>query len=184
MNSMLLAVIVACEIGFWVFLLAGLVARYLLRWRRTSLALLACAPLVDLVLLVVATLDLRNGGQATTAHGLAAVYIGVSVGFGDRMIDWADQRFAHRFAAGPEPAPKPRYGVAHAAGERSAWYRHLLAWAVGCALLGLAILLIGDPGRTEALLHVAALWTVVLVVDFVISFSYTISPRRPKGHPS
>jgi hypothetical protein len=184
MSSMLLGVIVACEIGFWAFLLAGLVARYLLRWPRTSLTLLACAPLVDLVLLVVATLDLRNGGQATTAHGLAAVYIGVSVGFGGRMIDCADERFAHRFAAGPKPAPKPRYGVAHAARERSAWYRHLLAWAVGCALLGLAILLIGDPDRTAALRHVATLWTVVLVIDFAISFSYTISPRRPRRHAS
>ncbi|HEY7486061.1 MAG TPA: hypothetical protein VH912_16470 [Streptosporangiaceae bacterium] len=178
---MLLAVIVACEIGFWVFLLAGLAARYLLRWPRASVALLSCAPLVDLVLLVVATLDLRDGGRATVAHSLAAVYIGVSVGFGHRMITWADQRFAHRFAAGPTPAPRPRYGAAHAARERSTWYRHLMAWAVGCALLASAVVIIGDSSRTVALWQVAVLWTVVLAIDFAISFSFTLFPRRPRA---
>lgn len=175
---MLLALLVACEIGFWLLLGAGLAARYLLRLRRTSLLLLAATPLVDLVLLVAATLDLTDGGQATVVHALAAVYIGVSVGFGARVIDWADQRFARRFAGGAAPAPKPRFGAAHAARERSGWYRHLMAWAVGCALLGLAVALIGDLERTVALTRVAGLWTVVLLIDFAISFSYTLSPRR------
>ena len=57
---MIVAVIVACEIGFWVVLAAGLVSRYVLRRRRLSTALLAAVPLVDLVLLVVSVLDLRG----------------------------------------------------------------------------------------------------------------------------
>jgi hypothetical protein len=175
---MLLGVIVVCEIGFWLFLLAGLTARYVFRRRRVSVLLLAGAPLVDLVLLVLSTLDLRRGGAATTAHALAAVYIGTSVGFGDRMVAWADQRFAHHVAGGPAPARKPRYGAARADYERRMWGRHLLAWAAGCALLGLAILLVGQPGRTAALLQAVRLWTFVLFVDFLISFSYTLFPRR------
>jgi hypothetical protein len=35
--------------------------------------------------------------------------------------------------------------------------------------------------RTWALVNVAVLWTVVLAVDFLISFSYTLSPRRAKA---
>jgi hypothetical protein len=177
---MLLVLLVACEIGFWLLLCAGLAARYLLRLRRTSVVLLAATPLVDLVLLVAATLDLTHGGQATVAHALAAVYIGVSVGFGASMIGWADQRFARRFAGGAAPVPKPRYGAAHAAYERSGWYRHLAAWAVGCALLGLAVAFIGDLDRTVVLSRVAGLWTLVLLIDFAISFSYTLSPRRSR----
>jgi len=32
---MLLWLIVACEIGFWIVLLLGLIARYLFQWRKT-----------------------------------------------------------------------------------------------------------------------------------------------------
>lgn len=175
---MLLGVIVGCEIGFWVFVASGLFTRYVLRRRRIGAVLLGCAPLVDLVLLVAAVLDIRHGGKATVYDALAGVYLGVSVGFGKSMIRWADQRFAHRFAGGPPPSPKPRYGKAHAARERAAWARHLLAWAVGCALLMLVVAVVGDPDRTQALLRIAQLWTLVLVIDGIISLSYTIHPKR------
>lgn len=175
---MLVGVIIACEIGFWLFLLAGLSARYLLRRKRLGGVLLALAPAVDLVLLVASVLDLRGGGTATAAHGLAAVYLGVSVGFGQRMLRWADVRFAHRFAGGPPPPKKPRYGAAKAAHERSAWYAHLRAYAVGAALLGLAIAAIHDAQRTQALTSTLQLWTLVLAIDAVISFSYTVFPKK------
>jgi hypothetical protein len=48
-------------------------------------------------------------------------------------------------------------------------------------LLGLGILLVGDLDRTWALVNVAVLWTIVLAIDFLISFSYTLAPRRPKA---
>ena len=175
---MLIGVIVACEIGFWLFLLAGLACRYLLKQQRLSAVLLAMAPAVDLVLLVVSVIDLRGGGTATTAHGLAAVYLGVSVGFGRRLLRWADVRFAHRFAGGAPPHPKPKYGAERAAHERSGWYAHLRAWLVGGALLGLAIVAIDDASRTRALLNTLQLWTLVLAIDAAISFSYTLFPKK------
>lgn len=175
---MLLGVIIGCEIGFWVFVASGLFVRYALRHAAAGAVLLACAPLVDLVLLAAAVADIRGGGRATVLDGLAGVYLGVSVGFGRSMMRWADQRFAHRFAGAPLPPPEPRYGRVHAARERAAWARHLLAWAVGCALLLLAVVVVGDPGRTGALMHVVQLWTLVLVIDGIISLSYTIRPRR------
>jgi hypothetical protein len=99
----MIALIVACEIGFWVLLIAGLAARYLLRARTLSRVLLICVPLVDVVLLAATAIDLRRGGQAGFTHGLAAVYIGVSLAFGHQLISRADQRFAHRVLGGPTP---------------------------------------------------------------------------------
>jgi hypothetical protein len=64
------------------------------------------------------------------------------------MINWADARFAHRFAGGPPPERPPRSGPEHAARQRREWLRHVVAWATGTALLGL-----------------------------VVSFSYTLWPR-------
>lgn len=177
-DTFLIALIVAAEAAFWLTLLAGLVARYGLRRPRLGMTLLVATPFVDLLLLAVTTLDLRRGGEAALPNALAAVYIGVTVAWGHRIIRWADARFAHRFAGGPEAERPPRTGRQHAARERREWLRHVLAWATGTALLGLGVLVVGDLERTRALLSVAALWTLVLAIDFVISFSYTIWPRQ------
>ena len=174
---MVYAVIIACEVLFWVFVLGGLATRYLLLRPRLGAALLVAAPVADLVLLVAVVLDLRGGGTASAAHALAGVYIGVSVGFGHSMVRWADERFAHRFAAGPAPTPSPRTGRAHARRERASLARHVVAWSVGSGLLGLAVLLVGDPARTGDLSAVAGLWTLVVAADAVISLSYTVRPR-------
>jgi hypothetical protein len=173
----LIAFIILAEVAFWLTLLAGLVSRYVLRRPRLGMALLVATPLVDLLLLTATTIDLRRGGEAALPHALAAVYIGVSVAWGKRMISWADARFAHRFAGGPPPERPPRAGREHAARERREWLRHAVAWLTGTALLGLGILVVGDFDRTSALAGTAALWTLVLAIDFVISFSYTLWPR-------
>jgi hypothetical protein len=177
----LYAVIVTCEVLFWVLVLAGLVTRYVLKRPRAGAVLLIGAPLVDLLLLTATVADLRTGGTAGTAHALAAVYIGVSVGFGHSMVRWADERFAHRYAGGPAPTRAPRTGRAHAAHVRRGLLRHVVAYLVGVTLLGLAVVVIGDPARTEALTQVIRLWTLVLGVDAVFSLSYTVRPRPEEG---
>lgn len=177
----MLALIVACEIAFWILLLLGLTARYLLRARKLSTVLLICVPLVDVLLLAASVLDLRSGAEASTPHGLAAIYIGVSVAFGGQMVRWADQRFAHRFAGGPSRVRPPKTGREHAAHERRQWLRHLLAYVVGAAVLGLFTLLVGDYGRMAPIWRPMLGWGVVVVVDFLISFSYTLAPRKGKS---
>src|SRR6476646_828728 len=99
----MIVVIIACEIFFWVFVLVGLVCRYLLRSPKLGAVLLLCTTIIDLILLVTTSLHLKNGASADWVHGLAAIYIGVSIAFGHSMIGWADVRFAHRFAGGPAP---------------------------------------------------------------------------------
>jgi hypothetical protein len=174
----LFVLIVVCEIGFWVVLLSGLLARYALRRPRLGAALLLLTPLVDVVLLVAATVDLRQGAEATAVHALAAIYVGVSVAVGPSMVRWADVRVAHRLGDGPPPTPAPERGPEHARRERRQWFRHLLAWAVGCSLMLLARLMVGDADRADTLLRTAQLWTLVLVIDGIIAWSYTFSPRR------
>lgn len=178
---MLLVVIAGCEIAFWVLLALGMLVRYGLRLRRASNVLLACVPLADVVLLVVTIAHLGGGATATSADALAAIYIGVSVAGGRQLIGWADRQVAYRFAGAAKPRRRPKYGPEHARRERVGWYRHALAWAVGSALLLLACLLVGSWHRTTALTGTAAVWTLVLAIDFLISFSYTLWPRRERA---
>lgn len=165
---MILAAIVACEIGFWVVLAAGLATRYLLGRRRLGAVLLAGVPAVDLALLGFTVVDLRRGGEPSFAHGLAAVYLGISVVFGHSMVRWADERVAHRWAGGPPPAPKPAGGTwASARREWREFGRGLLAVAISAVLLLAAIALVGDGGDTSALRGWFARLGLVLAIWFV-----------------
>jgi hypothetical protein len=166
----LLAVIAGCEIGFWVLLAAGMATRYLLRLPRLGLVLLAMVPLVDVVLLVASVIDIRSGAEPAFKHSLAAIFIGVSVGFGHQSLKWADGWAAYKFADGPRPR-KPRKGsrekVRH---ERRGWCRHVIAYLVGVGVM-VALGLVSGKGW-DALTGPAWTWTIVLVVDGLISFSY------------
>ena len=147
----LVVLIVACEIGFWVVLGAGLLARYVLRMPRLGAVLLVCTPVVDVVLLVATVFDLRSGGEATSVHGLAAIYLGVSVAFGHTMLRWADQRFAHRFAGGPPPVKPPKHGLAKIRYEWREWGKFAVAWAIACSVMLLLMYVVATPERTQAL---------------------------------
>jgi hypothetical protein len=171
--------IIVCEIAFWLFVLAGLVTRYILKMKPLGGLLLLCTPLIDLILIFATIIDLRDGDKASVVHGLAAVYIGVTIAYGKRMIQWADERFAYWFAKGDKPTSKPKYGTEHAKYERQGWYRSLLGWTIGNALIFMIIFLVNDHERTKELYKVVGVWTSILVVDFLWSFSYTIFPKKP-----
>lgn len=172
---MIVGVIVACEIAFWVFVAAGLGARYVLRRERLGMGLLVAAPVVDLVLLSVTAFDLGRGGYAGVAHGLAAAYLGFSVAYGHRLITWADRRAGHLRDGAPLPA-RP-FGWEH---TRQCWAdvpRTLLALAVTAGVVW-CLTLIGEPGHTDELVGGIRLVATVAVVDLIRALSYTLWPRR------
>ncbi|MCZ0205101.1 hypothetical protein [Streptomyces achromogenes] len=175
---MIVGLVIACEVAFWVLLAAGLAFRYALRMPRTGLALLLCEPLLEVVLFVATAIDLRNGAQPDWRHGLAAVYIGFTVGLGHSTIKWVDARVAHRFAGGPPPVRPPRYGTARAVHEWKVAGRWILAAAVALALLQGAIWYVGDSGDTASLRgwQQSMLW--LTGINVVIAASYTLFPKR------
>ncbi|WP_312192960.1 hypothetical protein [Exiguobacterium sp.] len=168
--------IVGCEILFWVFIVAGLIVRYGFRRERLGFRLMAMSPVIDIVLLLLTVFDLSRGSTATLAHGLAAIYIGVSLAFGKQMIAWADGVY-RRFVL-KEHVAKER--ISRARRERNGFYRHVLAFLIGGTLLGAMILWLGDAEQTESLLRTLQLWGLVLVIDGIISMSYTVFPARSK----
>ncbi len=175
---MLVAVILGGEFAFWLFLAAGLGARYLLRMPRLGLALLCGTALVDVVVLTATVLHLRGGATADFTHGLAAAYLGFSVAFGHTMIRWADVRFAHRFAGGPPPVKIPKAGPVRIKHEWVTFAKTVVAWAISCALLVAGILWVGDAGRTEALEGWIVRLTWVLGISSLWPITYTFFPEK------
>lgn len=173
-------IIIACEISFWIVIALGLVTRYVLKQNKLGLIFLALTPVIDLILLVITGIDLYRGAAATTAHAIAAVYIGVSIAFGKSMIEWADERFQY-YVTKEGPKPLKRFGMDHAKHQLKGWLRHVIAYLIGAGLLAGMIYVVGDPSRTEALSGVLKIWSLVLGIDFIISISYFISPKKEKS---
>ena len=170
--------IVACEFAFWVVIGAGLAVRYGLRREKLGLLLLALTPLIDLLLLVLTGVDLYRGAVATAAHGIAAIYIAVSVVFGRDLIRWADDRFRY-YVIRSGARPVKRFGREHARHELKGFLKHAGAFLLGSALLLGIVALIDDPDRTAALSAVLRTWGMVLGIDLLITASYWIWPRKP-----
>lgn len=180
---MLLVLIVACEISFWVVLLLGLSVRYVMGRKRLGGALLVLLPVIDLVLLGAAYLHLRGGAAAEFTDGLAAVYLGFTVAFGPLLVSRMDARFAHRFAGGSKPARPPKYGAGRTAYEWRLFGRAALAWAIACSLLLGGVALVGGPREGAVLLALAGQVTLVVLVWLIWTVTYAIWPAKPKPEP-
>lgn len=180
--------IVACEIGFWVLLALGLLARYVFTARRLSAVLLIGVPVVDVVLLIVTALDLRRGAEVTAFHGLAAIYLGISVALGHRMVRWADRWAAYRFAGGPRPVKPPKTGPIRRAHE---WKLFGLAVIGGVLAAGVLLALgqfatVNDAQRDGLLSRIPLIGAVIgiwfvtgpLWVSFSGDDSSADDPRR------
>lgn len=92
------------------------------------------------------------------------------------MIAWADTKFAQRFR-GASPRPKPT-GLAYTIACWKDAARTLLACAIGAAILGLLILVVGAPERTEELQSFFPLLGLILGIDVLWAVSYTIWPKK------
>ncbi|MFC9792392.1 hypothetical protein [Streptomyces sp. NPDC057695] len=175
---MIVTLIIVCEVGFWVLLAAGLAARYLLKMPRTGIALLLCEPLLEVLLLVVTAIDLKNGADPSWKHGLAALYIGYTVGHGHRTVKWLDGHAAHRFGGAPPPPQPPRYGMARARHEGRVWLGSVVAAAVASALLLLAVWYVGDDGNTDGLRNWIFIAWRAAGIHGLIALSYAIWPKK------
>jgi hypothetical protein len=171
---MLYAVIVATEIAFWSLLTAGLFVRYALDRPRAGGVLLAAAASTALVLLATAAIDLASGATAEASHVIAALVVAYTAVYAKHHVAAADRFVLRRLGRNVAEPPKPP----KAERERRGWYRHARMWAVGVPLLA-AGYAIADDG--DALAAAAGIWTAVLAIDFLVSFSYSLRITNP-GH--
>jgi hypothetical protein len=144
--------------------------------------LLLGVPVIDAALLAASVADLRGGGEASWSHGLAALYLGFSVGYGHHLVRWADGHAAHRLGGGPPPPKPPKYGAARARHEWRLWGMTAVAAVVSLAVLEVMVRLIGDGADTGALRTWQ--WQALRIagIHALVAATYTLWPRRePAG---
>jgi len=177
LREVIVGLIIACEVAFWVLLAAGLLFRYALKMPRAGLAFLLCEPVLEVVLFVVTAMDLRDGAEPSWHHGVAAVYIGFTVGLGHSTIKWADAQVSHRFFGGPPPIKPPKYGMARAVHEWKVAGRWIVGAGVAAGLLQGAIWYVGDAGETGSLRGWQYRMLLVIGVNLIIAGAYTVMPK-------
>lgn len=180
---MLFYVIIACEVGFWVLIAAGLGARYFLKWKRVSTILLLSTPLLDLALLAASIIDLRSGGEAGFRHALAAVYLAYTVVFGHRTVKWADAKVAHRLGQGPPPPKPPTAWMPRFRYELKYWFLIVAMYAIAWAVTGLFVLIVGDAEATMPVVEQMAGWAVALGIAALWPVGYLLFPSKEQEQP-
>ncbi|MGE6513424.1 hypothetical protein [Lysinibacillus sphaericus] len=173
----MIAWIITAEIAFWIVIIVGLICRYVFKKPKLSLFFFALTPVIDLLLVLLTVMDLKAGTPASTAHGVAAIYIGVSIAYGKTMIAWADIKFQQWFLKVLIQKEKLS-GMAKAKHEMTMLGRHIVAYIIGAGLLYAMTLFIGSNTDTSSLVQVMKVWGIVLAIDAVISFSYVIFPSK------
>ncbi len=174
-SSTLYLLIIACEVSFWLMLILGLAARYLLQRRKLSHILLLSLPAIDLALLSFTAIDLGSGTPASFAHGLAAAYVGFTVAFGSVAVSWADQRFAHRFANAPAPAKAPTRGWPALRYELLLWLRCLVAAAITMVLIQGLIVFVDNASTTETLNEWFGIAIGCAIIWFIFGPAWTLA---------
>ena len=164
---MLLAAIITAEVLFWVFLLGGLSARYLLGWEKVSIVMLALTPVIDLILIGLTYYDLFHGGESRFIHGLSAFYVGYSVALGPSIISEVDRKFATRFGGKPPTEKSASTYQEHV----WTWKRVIAATVITLLLLAVGFFLVGVKGSFWIIY-----WMVTAV--FVVIAWWFIGPYR------
>lgn len=183
--------LIGAEVSFWVLSVAFLLLRYLLNLDRASFVVLALIVLDNLFIAGLGLLDYLRTGEFATYQLIALAIIAYGLTFGKRDFKRLDGYMKRKVAnwkggatqpAEPRPKAAPRE---KAAGERRRFYWHLAVFAVGQAVLfavgesWLAAQLAGvAPEDPSALMSAGRIWAIVLVVDAIWSFSYTLFPKR------
>lgn len=191
----MLGAIVAAEAAFWLFLLGGLAVRYIVKLQRASSVLLTCVPLVDVVLIVLVTMDLAGGADPGRVHALAAMYLGFTVAFGPATISWADAWFRYRFADGPRPRKPPKGSRRSVRAQWREWLRVVLAAAIAAVGMTVMIIAEGSP-LPSSFVAVAShpIWASLQTLGLVVVIWFLAGPAfagrgdpgldRPSRHPA
>ncbi|MGE7093070.1 hypothetical protein ACQKII_16765 [Lysinibacillus sp. NPDC048646] len=173
----MIAWIITAEIAFWIVIIVGLICRYVFKMPKLSIFFFALTPVIDLLLVLLTAMDLKAGTPASTAHGIAAIYIGVSIAYGKTMISWADVKF-QQWILKASIEKETLTGMAKGKHEMNMLGRHIVAYIIGAGLLYAMTLFIGSNTDTSPLFQVMKVWGIVLTIDAIISISYVIFPSK------
>lgn len=197
------------EVIFWSSLIGFLLLRYAFDLKQLSKYAIVIWLASDLWLLTIGILDYTQTGTFDRFQIIILIFLIYAFTFGKndfkRLDGWIKKAVA-RWKCGTPPqndagSDGRLYGTAHAKSERRKFYVHLIIYIAahagfilfqGYDVTSVAELVNnldaandgGSPdGETElisSISGISAIWTFILLIDFIWSFSYTLWPKKDK----
>lgn len=94
LDSILLVLILRCEIAFLAVLFLGWFAHGIHGCQEVNLYCSGSNLLINVSLFIIAVVGFKCGTTATFFHGLAAAYIGLSICCKHKLVHWLDAKLA------------------------------------------------------------------------------------------
>jgi hypothetical protein len=203
------AFLILAEVIFWVSTLSFLIVRYWFNLKRLSTAFFVLFIVNDLWIATMGYFDYLRTGEFSAYQIIILIVIAYAFLYGKsdfQKLDSFIQRKVANWRGLPEPeiaSVKPLYGVEHAKQERKNLFGHLLVFTAFQVLFffmfGLSDAVSSiqldtlfedwyDQKETDLFYkndtanNVTRIWALILAIDFVISLSYTIFPKKEKQH--
>lgn len=101
--SLPVLIILIGEIAFCFFLLTSIIFRYKFGFKRISILMLIMTIIINILQMLAIFVHLFYGAKPTFFHGLTAVFIGFSLVYGRRTIQWTDEWAAYKWSSGSKP---------------------------------------------------------------------------------
>lgn len=171
----IISLIIAAELLIWVCISLIIFSRYKLKNKPLSVFFFIWMIIINIILLILTAVDLKSGSTVTFAHGLAAIYIGISIAFGSQMIGYADRMYQNYFLKEHTPIEKPTKRQ-----KLMTTLRHFLAYIIGAGLLYIMIQYIGNEQATGKLQWFIKIWTIVIAVDLGITIVALTKQNKTK----
>jgi hypothetical protein len=196
--------LITAEIIFWICAIAFLLLRYWFKLERLSMFIFVIFIVNDLWIAFLAFMDYRRTGEFSVFQIVILIFIVYALTFGksDFMkLDLFIKRQVAKIRGETIPAsemPVQRYGLDLALYEWKQFVGHLFIFALLHIVFAFAFGLAdqfntlqieqwlsiinnddnGLPFNNEGINSVTKIWLIILIIDFVITLSYTVFPKK------
>ncbi|TKC14916.1 hypothetical protein [Robertmurraya kyonggiensis] len=199
-----IAFLIVSEVIFWVFVVLALLFRYWFRMKKASFLAFIILILEELAVFFFGVLDYIYVGTFSSFQVIIVIFILYGIIFGKsdfkKLDRWIKKKVAHikgeTLPIDEEDIRGDAYGKEHAKQERRNFYGHFLTFIMLHIIFAILFGYVpesffniplpqGIEGISKTSNHnpiasISNIWTKILIVDFIWSFSYTIFPKKEK----
>ncbi|MCM3719048.1 hypothetical protein [Fictibacillus phosphorivorans] len=201
--------LIIAEVIFWVSTLSFLIVRYWFNLKKLSTVFFVLFILNDLWIATMGYFDYLRTGEFATYQTIITIALVYALLFGKsdfKKLDHFIQRKVAKWRGLPEPEVetiKPLYGKEHAKQERKNFLGHILLFSAVQVLFYFLFGLSDAVSSTsldtmfeewydqeesnlfynnDTANKITRVWALILAIDFIISMSYTLFPKKEKQH--
>ncbi|MBD7937009.1 hypothetical protein H9655_08195 [Cytobacillus sp. Sa5YUA1] len=199
------AFLITAEVIFWLSILAFLILRYWFKLDKWSFLFLGIFLLNDIWIATMGYMDYRRTGEFSSYQIIILIVIIYAFTYGKsdfKKLDHFIKRKVAQWKGESVSIDKPAKlsGREHAALERKQFFLHLLVFVLAHIVLALFLGLSEEARSIDSITelgnqwfaandavfpfthstanNISRIWAIILVIDGIISLSYTLFPRK------